>query len=414
MSSSAHAIAAGQPARSPISNISQGAAFGAVAALLAGAALVGTVINPKQAALYVLGALLGLVLYHAAFGFTSAWRVFIADRRGEGLRAQMVMLAIASALFFPVLASGSLFGQPVSGLVSPIGVSVVVGAFIFGIGMQLGGGCASGTLYTVGGGSTRMLITLTAFIVGSTIGAAHFHWWAAQPSFAPVSLVKLWGPWTALAVQLAFFAGIAALTVVLERRRHGSLVAAAPSPRQGLARFLRGPWPLVAGAVALALLNFATLALAGRPWGITSAFALWGSKIAATTGIADVASWPYWSSPARQSELSTSVLNDVTSVMNFGIIVGALLAASLAGRFKPTWRIPLRSALAAIVGGLLLGYGARLAYGCNIGAYFSGIASGSLHGWVWLVAAFAGNVIGTRIRPLFDLEVERTPKLTAC
>ena len=85
-------------------------------------------------------------------------------------------------------------------------------------------------------------------------------------------------------------------------------------------------------------------------------------------------------------------------------------SSALAGRFAPTWRVPLRSAVAAIVGGLLLGYGARLAYGCNIGAYFSGIASGSLHGWAWLVAAFAGNVLGTRIRPLFGLEVERTPR----
>ena len=100
--------------------------------------------------------------------------------------------------------------------------------------------------------------------------------------------------------------------------------------------------------------------------------------------------------------------------MDIGIIVGALLAAALAGRFAPTWRVPAKSAVAAVVGGLLLGYGARLAYGCNIGAYFSGIASGSLHGWVWMVAAFAGNVLGTQLRPLFGLEVERTPRLTAC
>jgi uncharacterized membrane protein YedE/YeeE len=259
-----------------------------------------------------------------------------------------------------------------------------------------------------------MVITLAAFIAGSAIGAAHFHWWAAQPSFAPISLVKLWGPWTAMAVQLAVFAAIAAGTVALERRRHGALVSPNPAPRQGVSRLLRGPWPLVGGAVALALLNFATLALAGRPWGITSAFALWGSKIAAATGIADPASWPYWAGPARQAELTGSVLNDVTSVMDFGIIVGALLASALAGRFAPTWRVPLRSAIAAIVGGLLLGYGARLAYGCNIGAYFSGIASGSLHGWVWMVAAFFGNVLGTRIRPIFGLEVERLPRQTGC
>jgi len=388
------------------------ASLAAAAGILGGAALLGVIINPRQAALYVLGAALGLVLYHAAFGFTSAWRVFIADRRGEGLRAQMVMLAIASILFFPVLASGTLFGQPVAGNVSPAGIGVIVGAFIFGIGMQLGGGCASGTLYTVGGGSTRMVITLAAFIAGSAIGAAHLHWWVALPSLPAISIVKTWGPWTALAVQLAVFALIAAITVVFEKRRHGRLVAADPSPRQGLARFLRGPWPIVAGAVALALLNSVTLYLAGRPWGVTSAFALWGSKIAAAIGF-DVASWPYWSSPANKAALNSSIFNDVTTVMDFGIIFGALLAASLAGRFAPTWKVPLRSAIAAIVGGLLLGYGARLAYGCNIGAYFSGIASGSVHGWVWLVAAFAGNVFGTRLRPAFGLEVERV-KLTGC
>lgn len=104
----------------------------------------------KQVLLLLVGTALGLTLYHAAFGFTSAWRVFINERRGAGLRAQMVMLTLAVLLFFPALSAGSLFGNPVTGLVAPAGVSVVFGAFIFGIGMQLGGGCASGTLFTVG------------------------------------------------------------------------------------------------------------------------------------------------------------------------------------------------------------------------------------------------------------------------
>jgi uncharacterized protein len=99
--------------------------------------------------------------------------------------------------------------------------------------------------------------------------------------------------------------------------------------------------------------------------------------------------------------------HDVTSVMDIGIVLGAMLAAALAGRYAPVWRVPMRSLIAAIIGGLMLGYGARLAYGCNIGAYFSGIVSGSLHGWLWLVAAFFGNVVGTRLRPWFGLEVER-------
>jgi uncharacterized membrane protein YedE/YeeE len=119
-----------------------------------------------------------------------------------------------------------------------------------------------------------------------------------------------------------------------------------------------------------------------------------------------VDTWPYWSS--QTAALRGNVFGDVTTVMDLGIVLGALLAALLAGRFAPVWSISGRSLAAAVVGGLLLGYGARIAYGCNIGAYFSGIASGSVHGWLWLPAAFAGNVLGTRVRPAFGLSVERT------
>jgi uncharacterized membrane protein YedE/YeeE len=368
-------------------------------------------VGARQAALYVVGALLGVALYHAAFGFTSAWRVFIADSRGAGLRAQMLMLAVGVALFFPALSNGTLFGTHVTGLVSPAGTSVVVGAFIFGIGMQLGGGCASGTLYTVGGGSTRMIVTLIAFIAGSVIATAHMPFWTSLPQLKPVSLVTALGLAPALLLNWVVFALIATITVVVEKRRHGRLVAARVQPAH-TSPGLHGPWPLAAGALALVVLNFATLALSGRPWGVTSAFALWGAKAASVLGV-DTASWTYWSTKANAAALAAPVSHDVTSVMDIGIVLGAMLAAALAGRYAPVWRLPLRSFVAAVVGGLLLGYGARLAYGCNIGAYFSGIVSGSLHGWLWLVAAFIGNVFGTRLRPLFGLEVERL-KPTAC
>ena len=89
--------------------------------------------------------------------------------------------------------------------------------------------------------------------------------------------------------------------------------------------------------------------------------------------------------------------------MNFGIILGALLAAGLAGKFAPSFKIPGRSIMAAVIGGILLGYGARIAFGCNIGAFFSGVASTSMHGWLWFISAFIGSTIGTRLRPYFGL-----------
>ena len=98
-------------------------------------------VHIQQAMLFLVGGVIGLLLYHASFGFTSSWRVFIADRRGAGLRAQMLMLAAACLLFFPVLASGTpIFTDSVRGNVDPLGLSVAAGAFLCGIGMQLGGG----------------------------------------------------------------------------------------------------------------------------------------------------------------------------------------------------------------------------------------------------------------------------------
>jgi hypothetical protein len=385
----------------------------AFALLVLGAVFLHNLVGTRQVLFLVVGAALGLTLYHAAFGFTSAWRVFINDRRGAGLRAQMVMLAIAVLLFFPALGAGTLFGLPVVGLVAPAGVSVVFGAFIFGIGMQLGGGCASGTLFTVGGGNARMLVTLFFFICGSLIATHHVDWWFALPAFPATSIVKSFGVMPALLLNLAVFCLIAAVSVRLEKARHGQLEAGVTSEHRGVRRFLRGPWPLVWGAIGLALLNYATLALAGRPWGITSAFALWGAKVASGLGV-EVGNWAFWQIPGNAKALAAPVWEDITSVMDIGIMLGALLAAGLAGRFAPSLNIPARSLVAAVIGGLLLGYGSRLAYGCNIGAYFSGIASGSLHGWVWLVAAFIGNSVGVRLRPFFFAGERPQVALSGC
>jgi uncharacterized membrane protein YedE/YeeE len=236
----------------------------------------------------------------------------------------------------------------------------------------------------------------------------HAPWWAARPALQPISLVTLLGPAGGLLVTLSVLGLLAALSRVLERRRHGRVAEPVASPSCGRS-VLRGPWPFVAGAVGLAAVNIATLVVSGRPWGVTGAFALWGAKLLDASGV-DVASWPYWASPGARAALGRSVVYDVTSVMDAGIVLGALAAAGLAGRFEPRWHVPARSLLAAVIGGLLLGYGARIAYGCNIGAYFSGIASGSVHGWVWLVAALCGNAAGTTMRPFFRLDAGRSSR----
>lgn len=391
-----------RPALGPsIRSVNRGALGAALAVIVVGLALLAVQVSARQSLLFLIGVGAGLVLYHAAFGFTSSWRELIAHGRGGGLRAQMLMLAVTTAVFVPLIAQGSFLGQALRGSVAPAGVPVLAGAFLFGIGMQLGGGCASGTLFSAGGGSIRMFATLAAFIAGSVLGVRYAGVWEQAPALRPMSLLGEFGAAPALAISLVGFAAVAALSIVVEKRKRGKLETDGASNSW---RALHGPWTLAAGGLGLAVVNVSTLLIAGRPWGVTSAFALWGSKLLMGAGV-DVAAWQYWQPAARAADLQASVLRDVTSVMDVGIMLGAFAAAALAGRFKPVWHVPRRSLVAAVVGGLLLGYGARIAFGCNIGAYFSGVASTSLHGWVWLGAAFSGNILGTRLRPHFGLNV---------
>ena len=378
-----------------------------VCAVLAGFALIPLwlwgVVSLRQGMLFLIGGVMGVTLYHAAFGFTGGWRAMVRDRRGRSIRAQMLMVAAASVVIVPMLQAGSFLGQPLAGAIAPAGVSVLVGAALFGIGMQLGGGCGSGTLFTVGGGSARMVVTLVFFCIGALIGTAHLGWWMSWPSLGAIGLGARFGTFGALAITLAGLAAVAVVSALVEMRRHGRIEAPAPAPRHGVQRFMGGPWPLFGGGLLLAALNIATLMTAGHTWSITYAFGLWAAKISTLGGL-DVASWPFWTTAFSARALERPVWFDTTSVMNFGIILGAALAAGLANRFAPRVDLSPGSLAAAVIGGLLLGYGARLGFGCNIGALFSGIASGSLHGWLWFAAAFAGTIIGMRLRPLFGLK----------
>jgi uncharacterized membrane protein YedE/YeeE len=230
--------------------------------------------------------------------------------------------------------------------------------------------------------------------------------WARLPAAAPISLGQTLGWPAAVSLQLGVL-GLIAIAVRAARRSGGS-----PSPDLALdapgspaTRLLANPafCLLILGGVALALLNFATLLLAGHPWTVTWGFTLWGAKLAQFVGW-DPGSSTFWDSGFQSAAVAGSVLRDRTSVMDAGIILGALATSAALGRFRPKLRISVRSLAAAIVGGLMLGYGSRIAYGCTIGAFFSGVASTSVHGWVWIASALPGTWVGVRLRPWFDLQ----------
>ncbi len=367
-----------------------------VAAALAGAAAaLGAAYGLRHGGLFLVGAGCGMALHHAAFGFTAAYRALVTTGDGRGLRAQLLMLAVATVLFAPVLATGRGLGVEAAGALAPAGSSVLIGAFVFAIGMQLGGGCGSGTLFHLGSGRAPLAVTLVGFIAGSVIATFHMPFWWSLPSLGEVSLGRTLGWPAAVTLQLAMLGLIA-----LASRRYDPPPCPRPQPvGSPWRRVLRGPWPLCAGAVALAVLNLATLLVAGHPWAITWAFSLWGGKIVQAAGI-DLSATPFWAGEFQRAALAAPVFADVTSIMDLGLVLGAGLAAGLAGRFGRTRRPPPRLLVAGLVGGLLLGYGARIAYGCNIGAMFSGIASTSLHGWLWGAAALLGTPVGVWLRRL--------------
>ena len=348
----------------------------------------------QMPALVLAGAAIGAVLLRTTFGFAGAFRALIEMRDASGFRAHAVMLAVATALMMPLLALGSLWGQPMAGGSTAVGVGFAVGALLFGAGMQVGGGCASGTLFSLGGGNARLIGTLLGFVVGSALGAAHMGFWWSLPALPAVTAQELVGYGPAIALQLA---ALSAMWWVARR-----YIPVRPATGRGLRAGLRAVPVLVWGGVALAVLNAVVLVLSGKPWGETSAFALWGSKWATALGW-DAHGWAYWQRPGFNTQLDRTVLLDTTSIMDGAILLGAALAAATAGVFRPSWGGTWRAWAGALLGGMAMGYGARLSNGCNIGAYFSAIAAGNLSGWAWMALALAGSWIGVKLRPMFAL-----------
>ena len=162
----------------------------------------------------------------------------------------------------------------------------------------------------------------------------------------------------------------------------------------------KNPFTYVTGAILLSVLQIALLASSGNPWGVSGTFTNWGAWLFEAVG-GSVDKWFYFSSAVAQNTLNAGFLNDPGSMQNLGIIVGALLATLLASQFKIKKIKSVKQVVAAILGGLLMGYGARLAFGCNIGALFSGISSLSLSGWVFGLFLLVGAFIGSKLLAKF-------------
>ena len=356
------------------------------AAVLATAILVALVLLDGQtasAALVLGGFALGIAFLKAEFSYTASWRRFLNRGEAGGLIGGLIVIAICALAVVPVAALWPGFG----GAIAPLGPSLLIGAFVFGIGMQLANGCGSGTLYTVGGGSGRMLVTLAFFIIGSVLGSLSLPSFLALGGINPVLASDYLGPWGGLVATLASIALAAVIMAAVAKKRGANFM---PSRTY------------IIGGIVIGVLCIAVFFAGGHPWSVTFGYTVWGGKIFAALGF-DFSQAEFWQWPGPKRALTGSVLSDTSSLTDFGMIFGAMAAAAATKRYAATAWPPLGSLLAAAIGGLLCGWGARIGFGCNIGAFIGGVASGSLHGWIWFLAALPGCMIGIRLRPLFGM-----------
>ncbi|HVW41461.1 MAG TPA: YeeE/YedE family protein [Amycolatopsis sp.] len=356
----------------------------------------------KFGSLVLIGLGLGFALFHSRFGFTSAWRQLIAVGNGTGLRAHTLLLGTAATLIALIAGTGTgLFGTTPKFTATPIGLALFAGAALFAIGMQLGGACASGTLFAVGAGQSTIVLTLGGFIVGSVFFTWAYPVFNGWPQISGVLLSDHVGWAGSWAITIAALLLVVVVTRLVQKRRTPPPVDVVPTAR-GFARLYRGSWPLLAGGLVLAVLAAAVVLVSGGAWGVTFAFALWGAKLLQLFGL-HPETWEFWQTTSNAKSLAGPIWTDKTSLTDLGIMLGAAVAAAAAGAWRIRAEIPWRTAVAAVLGGVLMGIGARLSGGCNIGAYLAGISTGNLHGWLWGLFALGGTWVGLKLRPLFGL-----------
>lgn len=158
---------------------------------------------------------------------------------------------------------------------------------------------------------------------------------------------------------------------------------------------IKSRWPHWFGGVLIAVLNI-LLTVIYKPWGITGDFTDWGFRVWSSLGGHPENLHAYFQEVSYNSLYKNALYNEDT-LLNLGLVFGVLLAVCLAGEFRIKRIKSSRQIILGILGGLLMGYGARLALGCNIGAVIAGISSQSLHGWAFAFFLFFGSLTGSII-----------------
>lgn len=376
----------------------------------------------------ITGLILGYILTRSRYGFAGGVKRIWITGEGSLTMALLAMFAIsiigASAIHFGAAIKGAIpafravegdMVIPGSGFVAPTDLAVVVGGFIFGIGMMLGGGCASGTLTDSGEGHIRAWITVFFFAIGGIIGhgmlPALENTFLKQVSLGNVYLPDVFGGY--LVTVLVSLLGLLVLYAITKsyeskRKNQGTYEALVfedgEKPlesskdfkffsKETYHKFFVERWTFMTGGILIAMMFIFILNTTGSSWGASGPYTLWGVWLFEKFGV-------QFNSPAFEGVVKTvnnGLMNNPVHIRNIGIIFGSAIALLLAGSFKFDVDFKLKDILYYALGGILMGIGAKVGGGCNIGALYSGIANFSLSGWLFLVSIVFGGIFGLNI-----------------
>lgn len=385
----------------------------AVAAVALAILLAAQAAGTRLALYWVLGLTLGLILQRGRLCFSGAFRDLYLMRNGTMMRAILVGLALLTPVFALIEAKAvpdPSFGAVAAGAhVVPLGLNLVAGGLLFGIGMVVAGGCVSGTLYRIGEGYLASWASLAGILLGLALATQTWNGWYvltiqnAPMAWLPTSL----GYGGAVALNLALLAA-AYVAVLWWESRGASAPFPAPARRSAVAPvtlgerlqairgsvFVKG-WPPLVAVAALAGLNVAAY-LVDTPLGVTGELAAWANRAAGLVGVATPALLGADALAGCNLAVGGAVIN-ATTLLDVGLVLGALLAALLAREFKLRAPRQRRRYVQSFGGGSLMGYGAGIGIGCTLGAFFSAVPSLGLSGWAFGLSLLAGAGLGTRI-----------------
>ena len=321
----------------------------------------------------LLGSVLGYVLQRSRFCVTGAFRDLYMTKSSRYFTPFLLAIAIQAIGVAVLTGMGVIAPEPAA--FAPL--AVVGGGLLFGVGIVMAGGCATGTYYRAGEGLIGSWVALVLYALSAAImkfgPLGSFTEAARARTTADATIqetlgVSVWVP------IIAFTALVAALVVREVRRGAGRKTVKLPARRAGLGHYLADiPWNPWVGGVLLGIIAIAAWVLstaAGRNGGL--GITTPSAKIVTFLTTGDV------------------TLVDWSVMLVLGILVGSFLAAKLSCEFR--WRVPdAQTMLRSAGGGVAMGIGAALAGGCTIGNSLVETSLFSYHGWVSLVAIMLGT-----------------------